>query len=231
VQINGVQLILYIFLGPETRFLRGPGVHHSTSPIKEEYFKFGRIDPTPFSAYEFFHPLTMGKHLSILIPAASYAMVFLFCSVLLTVEIPQLYAEKFHFNSQQIGLQFLSLVIGSVIGEQIGGYLSDVWMNRRTGKLGEGKRPSPEYRLWLSYIGYALTICGLVVFLIQYDHAKEGQWNITPVVGAAIAAAGNQVVTTVLITYAVDCYQGEAASIGVFITFVRQTWGFIGPFW
>ena len=37
--------------------------------------------------------------------------------------------------------------------------------------------------------------------------------------------------TTVFITYAVDCYKPEAASVGVFITFVRQIWGFIGPFW
>ena len=67
--------------------------------------------------------------------------------------------------------------------------------------------------------------------MVQFENAPEGQWNISPVIGAAIAAAGNQVVTTVLITYAVDCYHDEAASIGVFITFVRQVWGFIGPFW
>jgi hypothetical protein len=50
-------------------------------------------------------------------------------------------------------------------------------------------------------------------------------------VGVGIASAGNQIVTTVLITYAVDCYHEEAGSIGVFISFVRQIWGFIGPFW
>ena len=69
------------------------------------------------------------------------------------------------------------------------------------------------------------------VFLVCIQQAPEGHWNVTPIVGAAIAGAGNQIVTTVLITYAVDCYYEEAASIGVFITFVRQIWGFIGPFW
>lgn len=48
---------------------------------------------------------------------------------------------------------------------------------------------------------------------------------MTPVVGAAIAAGGNQIVTTVMTTYAVDCYRQEAASVGVFISFVRQIWG------
>lgn len=89
----------------------------------------------------------------------------------------------------------------------------------------------PEYRLWLSYAGFVLTIVGVVVFLVRTQQAAEGRWNITPVIGIAIAGVGNQIVTTVLITYAVDCHQEESASIGVFITFVRQVWGFIGPFW
>jgi hypothetical protein len=103
-------------------------------------------------------------------------------------------------------------------------------MKRRAKKIA-GARPDPEYRLWLSYVGYLLSITGIVVFLVRIQQAPEGQWNVTPIVGSGIAAAGNQIVTTVLITYAVDCYPAEAASIGVFITFVRQIWGFIGPFW
>ncbi|KAF2204296.1 MFS general substrate transporter [Delitschia confertaspora ATCC 74209] len=227
--INGVQLLLYLFLGPETRYLR-KGVAHNEPPIREEYFKFRRIDSTPFVLKEFISPLRMAKYPCVLIPALAYAMVFLFGSVLLTVEIPQLFAHKFHFNPQQLGYQFVGIIIGSLIGEQIGGYASDKWMNRGSKNDGAA-RPAPEYRLWLSYAGYLLTICGVIVFLVRIEQAPEGHWNVTPIVGAAIAAAGNQVVTTVLITYAVDCYHEEAASIGVFITFVRQVWGFIGPFW
>ncbi|KAH8747845.1 hypothetical protein F5882DRAFT_471101 [Hyaloscypha sp. PMI_1271] len=52
-----------------------------------------------------------------------------------------------------------------------------------------------------------------------------------PVIGIAIVGVENRVVTTVLITYGVDCHQEESASIGVFTTFVRQVWGFIGQFW
>jgi hypothetical protein len=192
--------------------------------------KFRRIDPTPFTAYEFISPLRMAAYPCVMIPAAAYAMVFLFASVLATVEIPQLFGEKFHLNAQQTGLQFLGLIIGSLIGEQIGGRASDMWMRWRGKKTASG-RPAPEFRLWLSYIGYGLTICGIVVFLVRIDQAQELKWNVTPIVGVGIASAGNQIVTTVLITYAVDCYHEEAGSIGVFISFVRQIWGFIGPFW
>lgn len=156
-------------------------------------------------------------------------MIFLFGSVLITVELPQLFGEKFHFNAQQLGLQFLGIIVGSVVGEQLGGSLSDFWMNRKARKT--GVMPRPEYRLWLSYAGYILTVVGVVVFLVQTNDAGEGKWNISPVIGIAIAGAGNQIVTTVLITYAVDCHPEESASVGVFITFVRQVWGFIGPFW
>lgn len=226
--INGVQFVLYVFLGPETRYLHR-GVKHHGSELKQEYFTFRRIDPTPLTAWEFVQPLQYAKYACVVIPAVAYSMIFLFGSVLITVEIPQLFGEKFHFNVQQLGLQFLGLIIGSVIGEQIVGALSDFWMNRHARKI--SARPNPEFRLWLSYIGYLLTIAGLVVFLVCIQQAPEGHWNVTPIVGAAIAGAGNQIVTTVLITYAVDCYHEEAASIGVFITFVRQIWGFIGPFW
>lgn len=156
-------------------------------------------------------------------------MIFLFASVLTTVEIPQLFLPRFGFNPQQLGLQFLGIIIGTVIGEQLGGNLSDFWMNRKAKKI--DARPAPEYRLWLSYSGFLLTICGLVVFLVQTAHAPMGHWNVTPIIGVAIAGAGNQIVTTVLVTYAIDCHPEQSASIGVFVNFVRQMWGFIGPFW
>ncbi|KAF7872875.1 uncharacterized protein EAF02_008946 [Botrytis sinoallii] len=226
--MNGVQFIAYVFLGPETRYLRH-GVQHPKSSFKEEYLTFHRIDPSPLRVYDFVHPITLFSKPCIVIPAIAYAMTFLFGSVLITVELPQLFAQKFGFNAQQLGYQFLALIIGSVIGEQLGGNLSDFWMNRKARKT--GIQPAPEHRLWLSYAGFVLTIVGAVVFLVRTEQAKEMHWNITPVIGIAIAGVGNQIVTTILITYAVDSHLEESASIGVFITFVRQIWGFIGPFW
>ncbi|BCR84428.1 putative MFS transporter [Aspergillus chevalieri] len=225
--INGGQFILYLFFGPETRYV-GNGVDRQIN-WKTEYLYIRRIDPTPFSWQEFIRPLTMAKHPSILIPAVAYAMVFLFASILSTVEIPNLLQEKFSLNEEQVGLQFLGVIIGSIIGEQVGGIMSDFWMRQRERRL--GRKADPEYRLWLSYFGFSLAIIGLVVFLVCTQTAPNGHWRVTPIVGTAIGAVGNQVITTVLVTYAVDCFPEEAASVGVFITFIRQIWGFLGPFW
>lgn len=156
-------------------------------------------------------------------------MVFLFASVMNSVEVPQLLQSKFELNAQQLGLQFLGLIIGSLLGEQLGGFMSDIWMNRRARQI--GRKPAPEFRLWLSYIGFLLTIAGMVVFLVCTEHATPGKWSVKPIVGTAIAAFGNQVVTTVMTTYAVDTHPEDAGSVGVFINVVRSTWGFIGPFW
>ncbi|PYI04771.1 MFS multidrug transporter [Aspergillus sclerotiicarbonarius CBS 121057] len=224
---NAVELILYIFFGPETRYIDAD--MHSPSTFKREYLTIRRIDPTPLRLSEFYHPLTLITNIPVLIAAAAYAMVFLFASVMNSVEVPQLLQTKFNLSAQQLGLQFLGLIIGSLLGEQLGGVLSDSWMNLRAKRT--GRKPEPEFRLWLSYIGYLLSIAGMVVFLVCTEHAPTGQWRVSPIIGTGIAAFGNQVVTTVMITYAVDTYPADAGSVGVFVNFVRSTWGFIGPFW
>ncbi|KAJ5489533.1 hypothetical protein N7539_004423 [Penicillium diatomitis] len=225
---NGLQFILYFFFGSESLYLRNEDSTTSPSDSKQSILHFRRIDPSPLRLWDFIQPLSYFAKPCVLIPACAYAMIFLWGSITLTIEIPQVFPEKFHFDSQQVGLQFLGIIIGSVIGEQIGGLMSDRWMAHRQKRTGE--YPDAEYRLWLSYIGHALTIMGVAVFAVQLGNASD-TWNVTPIIGAAIAASGNQIVTTVNITYAVDCYRADAASVGVFITFVRQMWGFIGPFW
>lgn len=223
--MNSVQLILWFFIGSETLFDRS--VNHEGG-FKQLYFRLKPIGSTQLRVRDFVYPLSFAARPCVMIPSFSYSMVFLFASILISIEIPQIFAEKFHLDAQQIGLQSISIIIGSVIGEQIGGYLSDQWMLTRQKRSGE--LPAAEYRLWLSYLGIALSICGVVTFLVQTEKASPN-WNVTPLIGAAIAAVGNQIVTTVNINYAVTRYRSEAASVGVFITFVRQTWGFIGPFW
>ncbi|KAJ6086562.1 hypothetical protein N7467_005476 [Penicillium canescens] len=225
---NAVELILYIFFGPETRYI-GADIHSKSSAFKTEYMSLRRIDPTPMKMREFWHPLTLFTNIPVLLAAIAYSMVFLFASVLNSVEVPQLLQSKFELNAQQLGLQFLGLIIGSLLGEQLGGFMSDMWMNTRARKIGH--KPAPEFRLWLSYIGFLLSIAGMVMFLVCTEQATTGKWDVRPVIGTGVAAFGNQVVTTVLTTYAVDTYPQDAGSVGVFINFVRSTWGFIGPFW
>ncbi|EWZ00125.1 hypothetical protein FOYG_00019 [Fusarium oxysporum NRRL 32931] len=226
--INDLQLVAYLFLGPETLYVRGTNEFKGSS-FKRQYLSFKRIDPRPLSLNDFIHPFGLWRKISVLLPTVAHAMVFLFCNTLIAVEIPNLFGEKFGFNSQQLGLQFIGMIVGHALGEPISGTLSDYWMNRRARKT--ACKTQPEYRLWFSYLGFMLAIAGVVVFLVQIQLAPQGHWNTTSVIGIALAGAGNQIATTVLITYMVDRHPQEAASIGVFVTFIRQVWAFIGPFW
>lgn len=226
--INGAQFILYLFLSPETLYIRSQVQGLNTTPthtFRRKYLNFGKIGVERLTAREFLTPIKLFMYPNILIPTISYAITFNFSSVFGTVEIPQIFAPKFGFNAQQIGLQYIGSIIGSVLGEILGGLGSDLWMQYKSARL-ENRRPTPEQRIWLSYIGFAMTICGLVLFVVQMDRIHS--YNVTPIVGLAIAAFGNQVVTTVLVTYTVDCHHEHAASIGVFVNLVRSTWGFIG---
>lgn len=59
-----------------------------------------------------------------------------------------------------MSLQFISLLIGGVLGEQIAGYGSDVLVNWRTKRAG-GRR-IPEFRLALATPGFLLSIVGVI---------------------------------------------------------------------
>ncbi|KAJ7618024.1 major facilitator superfamily domain-containing protein [Roridomyces roridus] len=223
--VNGIQFVLYFFLGPETLYPRDT----DKAPPPQYRITLHPIDPRPITLRDILHPLTYTFKRRVFIPSIAHAMIFLWASITPHILIPQIFPSKFGLDTQQIGLQFLASIIGSVIGEQIGGWMSDGWMPRRRRVLG-GKDPAAEYRLWLAYPGFALSIIGVVVFFLQMDKAGT-RWDITPLVGVTFAAVGNQPLTTVLTTYAVDCYRPDAAAVGVFTSFVRGIWGFIGPFW
>jgi hypothetical protein len=224
---NGVQFILYFFFSPETLYVRNRPMPETTkSPFQRTYLNFGKIGPFPLTARDFWTPIRMFAYPNILLPTIAYSIIFNFSSVLLTVEIPQIFTPKYHFNAQQIGLQFIGMIIGSVLGEQLGGRGSDQFMRRASAKLGRNRHVAPEHRIWVSYPGFLTVIVGLVVFCVQVDKLRS--YNVTPIVGIAIAAFGNQIITTVLVTYAVDSHHEHAASIGVFINLVRSIWGFIG---
>ncbi|KAK3309765.1 uncharacterized protein B0T15DRAFT_545760 [Chaetomium strumarium] len=259
VRINGVQFILYFLLGRETLYLRGPTPSMSPPPSSSQPSRsllcFRRLDPTPLRVWDFVKPLTFFRRPCVLIPTVAYAMVFLWANIMMSVKTGSLFPENFGLDPQAVSLQNIAIIVGSLVGKQNGGFLSDWWMWRCHAKhLQQGtnnnssttsssdnettdqvqgmnrKTRQPEFRHWLAYPGFLLTIPGVVVYLVQIG-AADYTWNVTPDVGMGIAAGGSQIVTTVMTTYAVDCYRDEAASIGVFINFVRQTWGLIGPFW
>ncbi|KAL2783609.1 major facilitator superfamily domain-containing protein [Aspergillus keveii] len=226
--LNGFQVLLYSLFGPETLY-HGGDPSSEISAFKTQYLSVRRIDPTPFTMFELFRPLRLFLSVQVSATSMGYAVVFLFASILCSVEIPSLLQQKFRLSAEQLGFQFAGIIIGSVLGEILVGRAANWWRLYMTRKLSHS--PSKESRLWISYLGYVLSCLGIVVFLVFIPEAPEADWTVTPIVGTGIAAFGNQIVGTVLTTYAVDVHREDSASVGVFVNIVRSLVGFIGPFW
>jgi hypothetical protein len=229
-QVNLAQFILYFFLSPETNFEPTLVSSHQRFSFQARYFGPRRFSQKPIRAVDFVLPLAVARHHVVWVTTAAYAVIFNFAFGLLTVEIPQIFGEKFHFNTQQIGLQFLGMIIGGIIGEQASGPLGDFAMAAYT-RRHQGQNPRPEFRLWLAYIGYATMIAGFLVWGFRTADLPPNGYDVSPVVGIGISTFGAQIITTSVFTYMVDCYPTESADIGIFANVVRQIWGFIGPFW
>ncbi|PYI23136.1 MFS general substrate transporter [Aspergillus japonicus CBS 114.51] len=227
--MNFCQLVAYLFLGEETLHIPENSHTPAASPHKSRFYhKFipRRMNPRPFKAREFVEPLFYVRLPRVLIPACAHAIVFCYGNIALIVEMPIAFGEKFGFDSQQIGLQFIAIIIGCLLGEQLSGPISDRFLQALQKRRGHYR---PADRLWLSYVGFGTVIAGLLVWGFQLSKATS--WNVTPCVGAAIASFGNQVITTILISFAIDSHREVATDIGVCINVFRHLYGFIGPFY
>lgn len=220
--INLCQFLFYLMLGDETIYdpaddRRGTGFWAKMIPRQ--------IVRRPLKAREFVAPFSLVQHPFVLVAACAHAITFCYGNIALIVEMPIAFGQKFHFDAQQIGLQFIAIIIGCVLGEQVSGPMSDLFLGRLQRKRGHS---CPADRLWLSYIAFATIFAGLLTWGFQLQQATT--WNVTPCVGAAIASFGNQMQTTILTTFAVESSRERAAEVGVFVNICRQIYGFVRPF-
>ncbi|PSR71886.1 hypothetical protein PHLCEN_2v12230 [Hermanssonia centrifuga] len=217
----------HLFFGPETLYPNraAPGEEPKDAVVSTWYssYKFQLYSRKPLQLIELWRPFTMAMRPPVLLAAFAIAVPFAYIGVLL------IFGQVFHLSPGPIGLQFISLIIGAVLGEQLAGLGSDLLANTRTKRAG-GIR-LPEYRLPLVYPGFVLAIIGVIIWGVQLQNATPGVWNVTPDVGSAIAMFGLQIITTICTTYAIESYQSEAASVSAFLTVVRQTYAFIAPFY
>lgn len=124
-------------------------------------------------------------------------MCFCVANTALLVEIPIAYAARFSLNEEQVGYNFISVLIGASAGEFVALKLSKIVMNSH----GDIARKIPEERrLWVAYLGIASVIAGTLEFGITLQLAPIGQWSVLPDIGLMISSFGLQVVANVLVT-------------------------------
>lgn len=234
--VNGVQFITHFLLGHETLFIRNINAPEETTEekpkdFKTRYLKFTRVGSKRVSKIDFLEPSALGAYPCAIFPSLAQSVVFLFGSMFLVVEIPLQLDNKFHLSPDSISLPFLGMVIGLLLAQPVSGLLSDVGMKLRKATREEGDVAPPEFRLWLSYVGYCLILVGIPLFLVTTENAVTGRWTVVPIVGTAIASGGHHIAMTTLATYTVDCTVDDAVSMGILSSLLRHLIAFIGPLW
>lgn len=228
---NFVQLCAYLILGRETvydhEFQEQRAAQKEAEPNTARWPE--PLTPYTFTVKDILRPFAFFFNHKVFLATLAYSVTFSYANVALGVELTSIYHQKFDFNPQQIGLQFIAFILGCILGEQIGGWVSDRWMafNRRRAHYVY----KSEDRLWLAYPGFLCCIVGLGVYGVCIDRIDDGKWQFTPLIGIFLASFGLQIITTILITYAIDLSPQDASEISLFITVVRQVLGFVGPFY
>ncbi|KAL5387000.1 hypothetical protein PMIN02_008276 [Paraphaeosphaeria minitans] len=138
------------------------------------------------------------------------------------LQAPALSAPPYNFNPAQVGYANFALVGGGVIGLVTAGPWSD-WVSARATMKNNGVR-EPEMRL-ISLIPF---IVAALIGLVVSGVGMHDKWPWPAVVIVGFGFVGLQVVTisTITITYAIDCYKPVTGEIMVIATVCKNTFGF-----
>lgn len=141
---------------------------------------------------------------------------------LLFTTITLVFEEQYHFSQGSVGLSFLGIGVGSMIGLVLFGALSDKTVKKMSAK-GEMK---PEYRLPPLIPGSLIIPIGL--FIYGWTADKRVHW-IAPIIGTSMVGLGLLATFMPVQTYLVDAYHIHAASAIAANTVLRSLMGAFLP--
>ncbi|KAF8535122.1 putative MFS multidrug transporter [Trichophaea hybrida] len=125
---------------------------------------------------------------------------------LLFTTFPTVFGVQYHFSTSTVGLAYLGLGVGCMIGLAYLGIVSDRILISRTKKFGESK---PEFRLPPMAYGSPLIPIGL--FWFGWSVEKDVHW-IVPIIGTSFVGMGLLTVFMPVNTYIMDAYEKYSAS-------------------
>ncbi|KAI0188125.1 bicyclomycin resistance protein [Xylaria flabelliformis] len=188
-----------------------------------DFFKRGALRPAKLFIYS---PIVA---ITALYTAVTYGYLYVQFTTMTEV-----FMNQYGFSTSSVGLSFLGLGVGSLIGVFIYSGTSDKYIRRKaaeadklaeeTGK--EKKGMKPEYRLPLLPLGGICVPIGL--FIYGWTAEKKVHW-IVPIIGTAFGGVGNIFVFFSIQTYLVDAFTIYAASALASNTIIRSVAGAVLP--
>ncbi|KAI1174851.1 bicyclomycin resistance protein [Nemania sp. FL0916] len=146
----------------------------------------------------------------------------------------EVFQGAYGFSTALVGLSFLGLGVGSLIGVFVYSGTSDKYTRRKAAEADriaeetgtEKKGMKPEYRLPLLPAGAILIPIGL--FIYGWTAQYKVHW-IVPIIGTAFGGVGNILVFFSIQTYLVDAFTIYAASALASNTIIRSIAGALLP--
>ena len=147
---------------------------------------------------------------------------------LLFTTFTAVFQVQYHWSTAIVGLSFLGIGVGSLIGLVVIGSASDRILKAKSKPttISPSGAMKPEYRLPPMLYGSALIPAGL--FIYGWSAQYKVQW-IVPILGTGLIGIGNLAVFMCITTYMVDAFTVYAASAIAAITVVRSVMGAVLP--
>lgn len=151
--------------------------------------------------------------------AINYGILYLFFTTITFV-----FEGKYHFSSGAVGLCYLGVGVGMIVGMAVLGVVSDKVIKKHQA-IGDVK---PEHRLPL-----VLTLPGAIglpagVFIYAWTTYYGVHW-IVPIMATAFIGLGNLTAMMTIQTYLVDAFTIHAASAIAANTVLRSIFGALLP--
>ncbi|KAI8341685.1 major facilitator superfamily domain-containing protein [Chlamydoabsidia padenii] len=214
VAIYGLIIWIFIlFFLPET--MRPTPTLPGQPPVKKNL-------KNPFSALVYF------KYTNISISIFFSGLSFMFF-YLVNTTFTRTLATQYHLDTGTIGLCYLPLAFGALVGNQLGGRLSDHIYNKRvaTAKASGNDQTYPEMRISGLLIGFSVSLacCGYIAYGWC---TRENVHYAFALVAIFFLSIGLMTPTVVVNTYMVDSFKGKSAAVMACSSLVRFSFAGIG---
>lgn len=146
--------------------------------------------------------------------------------VAVTSNVAVAYSKAYGFQPWQVGLAFISAILGSLIGIPAGGQLGDFvadWFTRRNG----GMR-TPEMRLPGVVLSLITTPLALVLYGVSIQYKLH--W-IGPTIGLGLLNFSITQATNICLVYAIDAYRPIAGEVTLTVVGFKSLFGFLLSFY
>ncbi|CAI6099352.1 hypothetical protein V2G26_005702 [Clonostachys chloroleuca] len=203
----------------------GNGLLHSRLDIglsTGDYFKRGIIRPLKLFVRS---PIIL---ITSIYMSICYGYLYLMFTTMTTV-----FQETYGFSTGTVGLAYLGLGVGNMVGVAVSSLTSDKYLKRKAAQAREASNEEgaelnlkPEYRLPLLPLGAALVPIGL--FIYGWTAQYRVHW-IVPIISHVPIGVGNLLIFLAIQMYIVDSFTVYAASALATNTVVRSIAGALLP--